>query len=377
MDKNKEIQAELNEDNLIKLNHKRIGVLKKLFQKVIDGTVTVVSHAPGAKFFVPKILDKINEREMQTVEPEKALDPQIPNVTLTPEPVKTVEPVTIVEEPKKVVEPTVAPTIFGSPAPVEMEPVAVTAVPESTQEPEVEKKTIKTIFPKKIFASNQSTEVIPTVEPKVKKDESIVVPTSTPIDLDKWNAAEWRGMLYLFYPGAVPVLGLLYRNYAAAKSIFTDWKKTAKDNFADDFIKVDYVTPPFPQDCWVYTDKERSFGKGYFVHIGPNTEESINRAVSSGVQPEELLLASFSRYQWMDELNGSKNRDLFQYLTREGSGYLLMPIGIKDAKKPIEESNLIIDFNYAIRMKKVTFKTGLEVEDNDLCKVVLQKAEEK
>lgn len=184
MDKNKEIQAELNEDNLIKLNHKRIGVLKKLFQKVIDGTVTVVSHAPGAKFFVPKILDKINEREMQTVEPEKALDPQIPNVTLTPEPVKTVEPVTIVEEPKKVVEPTVAPTIFGSPAPVEMEPVAVTAVPESTQEPEVEKKTIKTIFPKKIFASNQSTEVIPTVEPKVKNDESIVVPTSTPIDLD-------------------------------------------------------------------------------------------------------------------------------------------------------------------------------------------------
>lgn len=54
---------------------------------------------------------------------------------------------------------------------------------------------------------------------------------STPIDLYKWNAAEWRGMLYLFYPGAVPVLGLLYRNYAAAKSIFTDWKKTAKDKW--------------------------------------------------------------------------------------------------------------------------------------------------
>ena len=214
------------------------------------------------------------------------------------------------------------------------------------------------------------------LRPLPKKEQKTMF-FSTPIDLDKWNAAEWRGMLYLFYPGAVPVLGLLYRNYAAAKSIFTDWKKTAKDNFADDFIKVDYVTPPFPQDCWVYTDKERSFGKGYFVHIGPNTEESINRAVASGVQPEELLLASFSRYQWMDELNGSKNRNLFQYLTREGSGYLLMPIGIKDAKKPIEESNLIIDFNYAIRMKKVTFKTGLEAEDNDLCKVVLQKAEEK
>ena len=44
----------------------------------------------------------------------------------------------------------------------------------------------------------------------------------------------------------------------------------------------------------------------------------------------------------MDELNGSKNRDLFQYLTREGSGYLLMPIGIKDAKKPIKKVILLL-----------------------------------
>ena len=74
MDKNKEIQAELNEDNLIKLNHKRIGVLKKLFQKVIDGTVTVVSHAPGAKFFVPKILDKINENSSTSDSASDSLD---------------------------------------------------------------------------------------------------------------------------------------------------------------------------------------------------------------------------------------------------------------------------------------------------------------
>ncbi len=43
---------------------------------------------------------------------------------------------------------------------------------------------------------------------------------STPINLDKWNAAQWRGMLYLFSPGYPPVLGLLYHNYEAAKSIF-------------------------------------------------------------------------------------------------------------------------------------------------------------
>jgi len=223
--------------------------------------------------------------------------------------------------------------------------------------------------------SNTQKPPLGTLRPLPKKEQRTMF-FSTPINLDKWNAAKWRGMLYLFSPGYAPVLGLLYHNYTAAKGIFTDWKLDTKGNFADEFIKIDYITPPFPKKCWVYSDKERSYGKGYFVHIGPNTEESINRAIASGLRPEELFLASVSRYQWMDELNGSKNRDLFQHLTGGGSGYFLMPIGIKDKTNPIEESNLIIDFNYAIRMKNVQFKTGLDIEDNDLCKVVLNKAEE-
>lgn len=214
-----------------------------------------------------------------------------------------------------------------------------------------------------------------TLRPLPRKEQRTMF-FSTLINLDKWNDAKWRGMLYLFYPGYVPVLGLLYHNYTAAKAIFTDWKQDNKDNFADEYIKIDYITPPFPKDCWVHFDKERSYGKGYFVHIGPNTDESINRALASGLRPEELVLASVSRYQWMDELNGSKNRELFHRLTSDESGYFLMPIGIKDKTKPIEENNLIIDFDYAIQMKKVTFKTGLNIEDNDLCKVVLNKAEE-
>lgn len=195
---------------------------------------------------------------------------------------------------------------------------------------------------------------------------------STPIDLDKWNKAKWRGMLYLFYPGDSPVLGLLYDNYVDAKAIFAEWRRNAKNEFVDDFIKIDYVTPPFPKNCWIYFDKEKNCGKGYFVHIGINPEGSINRAVACGLNPEKIVLTCVSRYQWMDELNGSKHRKLFQDLSSDG--YLVMPIGVKDKNKPIEESNLIIDFDYAIRMKKVTFKTGLEIEDNDLCKAVLNKS---
>lgn len=198
---------------------------------------------------------------------------------------------------------------------------------------------------------------------------------STPIDLDKWNAAGWKGMLYLFAPGHSPVLGLLYRNYSAAKNIFSEWKQISNCSYADKFLEVSYIVPPFPQNCWVYSDEERSFGKGYFVHIGPNVDESLNRAIKSGIRPEEILLTSISRYQWMDEVNGSQNRDLFKHCVESGSGYLLMPIGIKDETKPIEEKNLVIDFDYAIRMKRAIFKLGIDIKEDDMCKAVLSKAE--
>ena len=198
---------------------------------------------------------------------------------------------------------------------------------------------------------------------------------STPIDLEKWNNACWKGMLYLFQPGYVPVLGLLFENYDVAKQIFSVWKTDAKDNSADEFLKVSYVVSPFPDNCWVYSDPERSYGKGYFVHIGPNVDKSIERAIESGISPDEILLASVSRYQWMDEINGSANRDMFKKITDNDIPYLLMPIGIKNKNKPIVEENLIIDFEYSIKMNKVSFYKGTEVKDDNMCKAVLQKAE--
>ncbi|MGB4659999.1 MAG: SEFIR domain-containing protein [Mobilitalea sp.] len=196
---------------------------------------------------------------------------------------------------------------------------------------------------------------------------------SSPIDVEKWNSARWKGILYLFSSEHPPVLGILYDNYSTAKSIFTEWKINSKDDFYDNFIKVDLITPPFPDNCWVYFDKDRSNGKGYFVHIGPNIDESLNRATASGINVEDLILTSISRYQWMNESADSKNRKQFQDITANKSGYFLMPIGIKDKEKAIEENNLIIDFKYAIKMRNITFKTGLEIEDNDLCKAVLNK----
>lgn len=198
---------------------------------------------------------------------------------------------------------------------------------------------------------------------------------SSPIDLDKWNRAGWKGMLYLFQPGYCPVLGLLFDNYEVAKSIFSAWKKMCHGESADSFLKLDYVVPPFPKDCWVYSEADRNFGKGYFVHLGPNVDKAISRAEESGIKLEEMFLASITRYQWMDEVHGTANRDMFKKLIDQGVPYLLMPIGIRNPKKPIIEENLIIDFEYAIEMNEVTFTPGTAIKEDNMCKAVLNKPE--
>lgn len=209
----------------------------------------------------------------------------------------------------------------------------------------------------------------------LEKKEPKTLFFSTPIDLEKWNEAGWKGMLYLIEPGHAPVLGLIFNNFSAAKSIFSEWKKTARNITVDKFLKVSYIIPPFPDKCWVYSDGRRSFGKGYFVHIGPNVEESLSRATEIGIAPEDLLLTSIGRCQWMDEPNGSQNRDLFQTMVNVGTGYSLIPVGIRDEDKPLVISNLVFGYDLAVPMKNCAFKIGRELEENDVCRAVLQKPE--
>lgn len=216
------------------------------------------------------------------------------------------------------------------------------------------------------------------LKPLPEKKQKVMF-VSSPIDVDKWNAAGWTGALYMFYPTSdhPPVLGILFKEYLPAKAIFSEWNETANGKYADDFLRVDFIVPPFPNNCWVNSEKDHHLGIGYFIHIGPNIEQSIQRGIDSGIKPEEILLTTISRYQWMGELNGSQNRDIFKKMIENGSPYFLMPIGIKNIKKPMTEDNLIIDFNYAIKMKKVYFTAGKDVTDQDIYNIVLKKPSER
>lgn len=133
---------------------------------------------------------------------------------------------------------------------------------------------------------------------------------SSPINLEKWNAAKWRGTVYL-WGGDAPAIGLFLQITQWVKKFSKSGRKIQRYGIRRYFLRVDYIVPPFPKSCWVYESYDRNYGKGYFLHIGANIDESIGRANKCGIEMQQLLLATVSRYQWMDENNGSGNRDQF------------------------------------------------------------------
>ena len=231
--------------------------------------------------------------------------------------------------------------------------------------PKYEKPELGEIDPKKY----ESIESLP-----VKKQRTMFF--SSPIDIEKWNTANWKGMVYMLSPepGIPPILGLLFNNYEAGKSIFKQWKNNYKGVSPDDYLKITYIIPPLPKDCYVYSDPEKNFGKGYFVHIGVNEDKAIERAIASGIKPDEILLTFISRYIWVDEMSGRWNREMFFEQIKHVAKFTIIPIGMKDNNKGISNENLLFGYEYGLELSNAYSKRGIDIKEDDQCKIVLSKS---
>lgn len=196
---------------------------------------------------------------------------------------------------------------------------------------------------------------------------------STPIDLDKWNKAGWKGVLYAVQPGRVPVLGLVFTNYKAGIEIFKEWRNKWGTGFVDENMSINFVLPPFPADCYVYKSKETNNGVGYFVSIEPNTNAAIERAVKSGLKIDDFMLTMLSRNTWVDERSGSTYRDMFMVQKKQVGFYEMVPAHIEDMSKPVSYEDVDLGMEYAVKLKSLNVKIGTEIKDNDPTKAVLEK----
>lgn len=192
-----------------------------------------------------------------------------------------------------------------------------------------------------------------------------------PINIELWDEAKWNGAIYSAYDDRPPLLMLTYKNFDAAVEIFKQWKEKISDRFADDFLSINIIERPFPEKCWVNYEKDRNFGVGYFIHIGANATK-ILELINSFDNDKDKCLLSFSRFQWMDELNGTYYRDTFIKAAKSYKEFLIVPAHIIDDTKQVRSfDDLQIDFKYCLRFREIGVKQGINLSNNDLCNVVL------
>lgn len=194
---------------------------------------------------------------------------------------------------------------------------------------------------------------------------------SSPIDIKKWDKAEWKGIVYLFPKDSnEAIMGLFFNDYKEGREIFKSWKESVIGQSFDDYTTVDFIEPPFPKDSWIYKDSDVNNGNGYFVHIGPNVDKALKRSENANLNLEQVLLATISRYRWMPEINNSINRREFMRRFKISKECWIMPMSVITGKEMSME-NIIFDQNLSIRMSNVNFKQGDKLTTQDLSKTVL------
>lgn len=206
---------------------------------------------------------------------------------------------------------------------------------------------------------------------------------SSPINLDLWNEAKWRGALYGYAPGKIPALGLVFTNLKAGEAIFSDWRESYGSSYVDDYVRIDFIVPPFPANNYVMKEAVHNYGKGYHIHIGPNVDKVISRIESqSKADPDDLHgLMLLSRVCWMNTSPGINHREAFIKAAREHGEFRLFPVGYANIPKAPEDysgiwnpDDVIGSDSNGVLLRNVHVKAGVDLRRNrDLCSIVLKR----
>lgn len=190
--------------------------------------------------------------------------------------------------------------------------------------------------------------------PKLERRKVFV---TTFIDIELWDKAKWKGIVYLFATNDVPIIGILCENKIAIETIFGGWIKTQhEDEFLND-MKISIIEGEIPGE-----------DPGYSVHIGTDLNKFVNRLnrnPETEVINEEFIF-TISRFQRMNPLPGNNNLELFKKLFAEFKYCYLIPAFYKDVSKSYMVDNIDYDLDYKIKYKNIRFMNVEDISKDDL-----------
>ena len=177
---------------------------------------------------------------------------------------------------------------------------------------------------------------------------------SSVIDLDLWNEARWKGCVYMVDPKgeSPPLLGLLFRDRAAAQKIFEGWHARFGPEDKEDEIRISIIEGTVPDHP-----------KWYHVHVSSNLDVLAERGDQSApADRDELLLAMVSRYHRMESDDLTHMHRFKEAVARQGV-YGLMPAVLHDG-------GVDPAFGLAIGKRQVFFRNAADVGKHDQDSVV-------
>lgn len=182
---------------------------------------------------------------------------------------------------------------------------------------------------------------------------------ATPIDLELWDRAQWKGVAFLNVPEYGYSLGFLYDgDKDAARKIFKQWKKVEK---LDNYIDI----------CFIEGDIDGLAPNGYTCLISPNLDE-VTKNINS--ERDEIVL-SINRFQRMYP---SDNFAMFNHFKKIALDNPNMPVPIIpvtkiNANNGLNLDNLEAHFDDMIFVKNVRYINAKSIRRNDRESCVIPK----
>lgn len=172
---------------------------------------------------------------------------------------------------------------------------------------------------------------------------------SSIIDVDLWNQAKWKGMVFATDPSLQepPIVGFLFENFKKGNEIFTALKKQFGNVDYKDEIRLSFIE-----------EISKNNPLDYKVHVGTDWKVIVEKMEAAGLKPDESLFMGVTRIHEMNPPKGSKNLEIFKHAYNYYKKYYITNIIMKNGQMQPEMSNLI-------EKQKVYFRKKSDVIKNE------------
>jgi len=168
---------------------------------------------------------------------------------------------------------------------------------------------------------------------------------SSIIDLDLWNEAKWKAMVFMSDPSLqdAPIVGFVFENNKVGNDIFSSLKKRFGDVDCKEEIRLSFIggiSKSNPQD--------------YKVHIGTDRSVILDKIKDAGLKSDESLFVSLTRIHEMNPPKESKNLEVFKHSFDFFKKYYITNFTMVNGQ-------LRPEFNNLIEKKRIFFREKQDI----------------